>query len=386
MLRIAIIGGGIGGLTAAIALRRFGFEPEVYEQAPELLEVGAAIAIWPNAVRVLDALNLKADIIERAGQIDEIRWLESDGSLIKAVPLPRGKTPAVALHRADLQSTLVAALPQASLHLGCVFKAYRHTERAISAVFVDGLSIETDLLIGADGLHSQLRSQVIGDSTPHDCRYVVWRGIAEHTPTELPGQTAIELHGSGRRFGIGSVGHGRIGWWATASSLDAKDLLDDDRVLLTRLFSGWYRPVLELIESTEDHSMVRNEAFDRYAHRPWGNGRVTLLGDAAHPTTPNLGQGGCLAIEDAAVLARTLNKHLYLSRTNSLTNISVALRAYERDRYARTALIADYSRRYGIVGQWSNGVAVWLRRIAFANAPEWLLVRLLRIIFEYDAT
>jgi len=117
MVQIAIIGGGIGGLTAALALRQCGFEPEVFEQAPALLDVGAAIAIWPNAMRVLTRLNLAEKILEQAGVMDEIRWLDQHGRLINRVSIKDQRYPAIALHRADLQHTLLTALPASSIHL-----------------------------------------------------------------------------------------------------------------------------------------------------------------------------------------------------------------------------------------------------------------------------
>src|SRR5690349_15865365 len=118
MVRIAIIGGGIGGLTAALALRQAGYEPEVFEQAPALLDVGAAIAIWPNAMRVLDRLEVGEKIREHAGEMDEIRWLDQHGRLINRVRIASNSAPAVALHRADLQHILQHTLPEQSLHLG----------------------------------------------------------------------------------------------------------------------------------------------------------------------------------------------------------------------------------------------------------------------------
>src|SRR6185503_18352781 len=122
-MRIAIIGGGIGGLTAALALRQYGFEPEVFEQAPALLDVGAAIAIWPNAMRVLTRLNLADKILGQAGVMDEIRWLDQHGRLINRVSIKQ-RFPAVALHRADLQHTLLTALPQPSVHLDSSLTEY----------------------------------------------------------------------------------------------------------------------------------------------------------------------------------------------------------------------------------------------------------------------
>lgn len=369
MVRIAIIGGGIGGLTTALALRQFGFEPEVFEQAPELLDVGAAIAIWPNAMRVLDRLNLTDKILEQAGVMDEIRWLDQHGRLINRVSIKDQRFPAVALHRADLQHILVTVLPQPSLHLSCTLVNHaQHGEKMI-ATFSNGHSIESDFLIGADGIHSRVRSQFLNDNDPIFRGYTVWRGISPTIPSAIPSTAAIEIHGRGKRFGLGPVGLGRLGWWATANTTNTNDLL--------RLFAGWYRPVLELIEATPASSILKTSALDRPSNRTWGRGRMTLLGDAIHPTTPNLGQGGCLAMEDAMVLARCFAKY---GATEE------ALRRYERARYKRTSTVSTYSRYYGSIGQWENIWARALRRTALSFVPEAIAQRLMQIVFDYDAT
>src|SRR5688572_20470987 len=135
MVQIAIIGGGIGGLTTALALRQFGFEPDVFEQAPELLDVGAAIALWPNAMRVLDRLNLTDKILEQAGVMDEIRWLDQHGRLINRISIKDQGFQAVALHRADLQHTLLTALPQSSIHLGNTLIEHEQRDEKMIATF-----------------------------------------------------------------------------------------------------------------------------------------------------------------------------------------------------------------------------------------------------------
>lgn len=369
MVRIAIVGGGIGGLTAALALRGCGFEPEVFEQAPELLDVGAAIAIWPNAMRVLDRLNLSDKILEQAGVMDEIRWLDQHGRLINRVSIKDQRFPAVALHRADLQHTLLTALPQSSIHLGSSLVVHEQRGEKMIATFANGDSIESDFLIGADGIHSDVRSQFLNDGEPVFRGYTVWRGISPTIPSAIPFAAAIELHGRGKRFGLGPVGKGRLGWWATANVTNSDNLM--------RLFDGWFRPVLQLIEATPSSSILKTAAFDRPATRNWGRGRMTLLGDAIHPTTPNLGQGGCLAMEDAMVLARCFEKY---------DATEEALRKYERARHKRTSAVSTYSRFYGSVGQWENVWARALRRTTLSLVPETLARRLMQIVFDYDAT
>jgi 2-polyprenyl-6-methoxyphenol hydroxylase-like FAD-dependent oxidoreductase len=372
-----IVGGGIGGLSAALALRQVGFAPDVCEQAPALLEVGAAIAVWPNALRVLRRLGVGDQVLQRAGVIEQVQWRKRDGRLLKHVNFPRTDAPAVALHRADLQRALLDALPASSIHLGRVCASYQQTGDEIHARFADGTTQTCDLLIGADGLHSQLHAQVLADEPPRHRGYTVWRGVTNCAPQALPPNTALEFHGRGQRFGIGPVGKGRTGWWATANErADAVELPRERQRKLLTLFADWYEPVLELIAATPAETILHTAAYDRPPARTWGTGRMTLLGDAVHPMTPNLGQGGCMAIEDAAVLARCLLKYGVATQT---------LRTYERLRQARTALITNYSRRYGRIGQWQNLVSTSLRSLSLALMPQAVLQRALRLIFDYDA-
>lgn len=369
MVQIAIIGGGIGGLTAALALRQFGFQAEVFEQAPVLLDVGAAIAMWPNAMRVLEHLRVGEKILEYGGVVEELCWMDQNGFLLNRVRISDGDTPAVALHRSDLQRTLRSVLPPSSIHLGHSIVGYEQCGDKMIASFANGHSVEADFMIAADGVHSRVRSQLMNDGDPINRGYTIWRGTSPTTPAVIPPATGIEFYGRGKRFGVGPVGFGRTGWWASANA--------DQTAQLTDLFAGWYRPVMELIETTPASSILKTVATDRDPNKRWGTGRMTLLGDAIHPTTPNLGQGGCLSIEDAFVLARYFEKY---------GASEDALRAYERLRYRRTAILTRISRYYGNVGQFESIWARALRRIPLSLAPEPLAQRLMQIVFDYDAT
>jgi 2-polyprenyl-6-methoxyphenol hydroxylase-like FAD-dependent oxidoreductase len=390
--RIAIIGGGIGGLATAISLRRYGFESEVFEQAPKLLDVGAAIALWSNALRVLDHLSLRDNILANAGEIREIRWLSQDGTTLKSVRIGTGTLPSVALQRADLQRILLNALPRSSVHLNHSFAEQNDDGDKISVSFEDEAAVDCDLLIGADGIHSRVRNEIAANGPPVFRGYTVWRGIAPTVPGEIPDQTALELHGRGKRFGIGPVGHGRVGWWAAANAGDLNPTTEemfhqresaqsgktgDTQFELLGLFEGWYNPVIELIQSTTASSILRTQASDRGSSTSWGLRRITLLGDAIHPTTPNLGQGGCMAIEDALVLARCFQKYGPGEH---------ALRAYERVRYSRTATITRYSRVYGAVGQWESIWTTTMRGKLISLVPEVLIKQLIRTVFDFDAS
>ncbi|MFL6336060.1 MAG: FAD-dependent monooxygenase [Pyrinomonadaceae bacterium] len=376
-MRIVIIGGGIGGLAAALALRREGFEPAVYERAPALLEVGAAIAVWPNAFRVLERLGLGATLLARAGRMRGVRWLGRDGRLYNHFNFPETSAPAVALHRADLQGALLRALPPESIHLGQTFAGFFAEGEEVRARFEDGTEVGCDVLVGADGLHSRVRAQLLGDGEPVYRGYTVWRGVARLEHAALQTGTASEIYGAGQRFGIGPVGLGRTGWWATANETEAvTESASEHAPKLLRLFESWCAPVRELIEATPSEHILRNAAYDRPAAARWGEGTVTMLGDAAHPMTPNLGQGGCVAVEDAAVLARCLAKH---------RDARVALRIYESRRRARADRVAIYSRRYGAFGQWQSGAAERLRARLLSTVPASFGRRILSRVFDYDA-
>jgi 2-polyprenyl-6-methoxyphenol hydroxylase-like FAD-dependent oxidoreductase len=305
--------------------------------------------------------------------MNEIRWLNSRGHLLNQLSI----SGAVALHRADLQATLLDALQPATIHLGHNLASCEQQNDKVIATFTNGTSIEADFLIGADGIHSDVRARFLGDGEPVYRGYTVWRGISTIAPYSTDSVTAIEIHGRGRRFGIGPVGGGRIGWWASANSTIQHSPAEDPQDELLRLFKGWYRPAVELVEETPPHRILTTPAFDREPTRTWGNKRITLLGDAIHPTTPNLGQGGCLAIEDAMILARCFQKH---GATEE------ALRKYEGCRYKRTAAITKYSRLYGSVGQSENLLVLAVKKIFLPLAPEPILQRLVRTVFDYDAT
>ncbi|HJZ79401.1 MAG TPA: FAD-dependent monooxygenase, partial [Pyrinomonadaceae bacterium] len=363
----------------------FGFEPQVFEQAPDLLEVGAAILMWPNAIRVLQRLGLAETICRRGGILEQGCWLNRDGRLIKQFRLPKFAAPALALHRAELQRALLDALPRDWIHLGHVFETYEQSPGEILVHFGNRSPFASDVLIAADGIHSRARTQLLNDGPPPDRGYLAWRGVVPYTPALITPATAIEIYGPGRRFGIGPLGSGRVGWWASAneslSSTEAGNTQDE----LLRLFDGWWEPVVELIQATPLSSLVRNTVCDRRPRRGWGTGAMTLLGDAIHPTTPNLGQGGCLAIEDAAVLAHCLQKYAADRHPDLRSQISSALRRFENLRYSRTAAMARYSRVYGTIGQWEGPPAVRLRRLGQSLLPAIVIERFLQALFRYDA-
>src|SRR5262249_12488296 len=241
-----------------------------------------------------------------------------------------------------------------------------------------------DILIGADGIHSRAREQLLNDGPPTDHHYVAWRGVVSQSFSSVQLATATEIYGRGQRFGMGPLGGGTIGWWASAnkslqidrnqgngarSTAGAEDH-ESIREELLELFGYWCEPVPDLIRVTPLKALVKNAVRDRLPVEKWGTGPISLIGDAIHPLTPNLGQGGCLAIEDGAVLARCIEKYVRNGETSEpQIAASLALRRFESARRTRTAWFAGFSRAYGVIGQWETRSAVQFRDLGLSLVP-----------------
>ncbi|HEX8139287.1 MAG TPA: FAD-dependent monooxygenase [Pyrinomonadaceae bacterium] len=376
--KIIIVGGGIGGLTTAIALRRQGFEVAVMEQAEELREIGAGLSVWPNATGALERLGLLARVLERSEVLERLQLRTWKGELLSNIrTVADFRTPSVCIHRADLLSVLQEEIPAECVHLGQKFEDFEELEGVVTAASSGGLKVSGDALVGADGLNSAVRGRVLGPSKPVYRGYWACRGVARFRLPESYARTATETWGAGQRFGIEPMGRGRVFWYATANAPEGA--LGDQpgwKEELLRKFGQWHSPIPELIEATEGTAILKHEIQDRPAVRRWGEGRVTLLGDAAHPTTPNLGQGACMAIEDALVLAQCLRRDEEMGKR---------LRRYESLRFKRTEYITRESRRAGWIGQIENALAVKLRSVWLRALPAFFIKQRHRSYYAFEA-
>jgi len=395
------MGGGIGGLATAACLRARGFDADVYERAAELREVGAALGLWPNATLVLQHLGVldalkKLAHVPAAGALRDVR-----GKVIMKMQALETAVPTIFAHRADLHRVLLSVIPSDGLHLNKNCTSIEREGSRVRAIFADSTcSPWADGLLGADGIRSVVRDMTLHDGPPTYRGYVAWRGVAAFDPGE---EMVGETWGRGQRFGFIPLGQGvhgagdsgavapdaaagpRVGWWATANMPESQ--ADDTcrqpqaawkKEVLAR-FKNWHRPIRDLLEATPESAFLCSAILDRpppSADKPWGDGPVTLLGDAAHPTTPNLGQGACMAIEDAAVVAHAVA---------SIPEIPTALRVYEMSRVARTAMIVSESLKFGKIGQWENPLACALRDALVRVAPEKRMRKQFRELWTYDA-
>jgi 2-polyprenyl-6-methoxyphenol hydroxylase-like FAD-dependent oxidoreductase len=374
MVSVGIVGGGIGGVATAVALHRFGIQATVYERAPELKEAGAGMMLWPNATRVLKSLGLLDDVAARSGPTTHFLVRNSCGRILMNIALGDFDVPALCTRRSDLLAALLSALPSGQIRLG---RELTHLEQSVSAVrahFSDGSVAEHDAVIGADGIRSRVRAQLFG-ITDLVCRgYTVWRGVAAYSGSAIRHGHNSETWGHGSRFGILAIGQGRYTWYATAN-ITARDAVspEDRKQELLQRFAGWHEPISSLIDDAE--FILENGAYDLRPLPQWTAGRVTLLGDAAHPCTPNLGQGGAMALEDALVLAKCIA---------SERSVAPALARYESLRRSRTRHVQQRSLLMGNIGQWQNRAAVAGRRLVTRFLPATLFEHNLRRVYSYE--
>ncbi len=363
---VLVAGGGPGGLVAAIALARKGFDVRVFERHPELRAAGAGLALQINAMRMLAPLGL-ADAVTRAGATLSRGSVEkADGTVLQAMDLgalaARFEHAGVAIHRRALAEVLAGALPPGIVRYGAAVVDVRQDADGVTAVLSDGEEVRGSVLVGADGIHSAVRRVLFGEVAPRYAGYTCWRGVAPSS-VPVPLNATTERWGSGRRFGIVPLGAAGTYWFATlntpAGGVDPADVTAS----LRAVFADFADPVPALIDGTP--TVLRNDIVDLPILPRWTTGRVTLLGDAAHAMTPNLGQGACQAIEDAVILADRL--------ALAPSDLPAGLAAYEAARRARVIGIVRQSERMGWLGQWENPLARGLRDLLFRMTPDTLM-------------
>ncbi len=375
-INVGIVGGGIGGVAAAVALRRMGIEATVYERAEELREVGAGMMLWPNATRVLKELNLLARVAAVSGPNCHFLVRASGGAILMDIALGRFDVPALCTRRSDLLDALISSLPAGRVRLAHCFEAFERRRSGVAVHFAGGASAEHDVVIGADGIRSRVRSQLLGVYDPIFRGYTVWRGLAQ-IEGSVPSGSNSETWGRGHRFGILNTGGEWFTWYATANTEpDQADSPEGRKAGLLRMFAGWHEPVERLIAATAQESILKSGAYDLATLKRWGHGRVTLLGDAAHACTPNLGQGGGMALEDALVLAKSFTRE---------ATPELALRRYESLRRRRTSHLQQRSLLMGQIGQWENRMMTGGRRIVTSMLPARIFERNLRRVYSYAA-
>lgn len=312
-MKIAIIGAGMGGLTAGIALKKFGHQITIYEQAAEILPVGAAISLWSNGVKCLNYLGLTDQIQALGGQMDTLAYVDG---LSQKTMTQFSLTPlyqevgqrAYPVARADLQHLLMQYFGLDDIQLGMKMTDISSHPDHVNIHFEDGTEITADLLIGADGTHSLTRQFVLGYQVERRyAGYVNWNGLVEINENIAPATQWTTFIGEGKRVSLMPVAQNRFYFFFDVPlELGQPNQREAYKQDLKKYFSEWCEPVQTLIDHLDEQKTNRVEIHDIEPFMNFYKDRVVLLGDAAHSTTPDIGQGGCQAMEDEIYLARAL--------------------------------------------------------------------------------
>ncbi len=367
-LRAVVVGGGIGGIAAAVALAQSGIDVQVYEQAQRLTEVGAGVSLAPNGLRVLERLGAGERIGRVGARYSSSQLRLSDGRVMPHEPYQfavPGQN--VGIHRADLLAVLAGRLPPSTVRTGYRCTGFSQDDSSATVGFADGSTATADVVIGADGIHSVLQGFVVAPAEPVFSGVVAYRGLVPR-PADYPAGTIRMWMGEGRHFLVFPVRAGQllnyVGFVQSDTAVRESWSAPGDPAALAAHFAGWDPIIGQVIAaiSGPGGSGFQWGMYDRVPLPRWSIGRLTLLGDAAHPMLPHLGQGVNQALEDAVALATLLGA------CASPAGVPRGLAAYEGLRRDRTARVQLGSRRQG-AGYDSSGSQLIDRR--------W--------IYEYDA-
>jgi 2-polyprenyl-6-methoxyphenol hydroxylase-like FAD-dependent oxidoreductase len=377
----AVIGGGIGGLATAIALSKAGLQVDIYEQAPELAEIGAGLSLWANATRALTELGLGEELTKSITPLEALESRVPHGQVLhhsELGPIHRKLGYASAtMHRGELLRILLSGAAQTNLYTSNGLQSLAMGARSGPVLQLEGgRRVPANLVVGADGLFSTVRRELQPDAIPRYAGYATWRGVAEiDPPPEWPSMTLVRTVGRGEYFGIGEISPGRYLWYATKNrSLDEAEP-GGRKATVLRHFGKWHRPVSDLIEATAEESILLHPVFRMSPLKRWTNGRVVLVGDAAHPIEPSLGMGACLAIEDAVVLAACLTREAV---------IEDGLALYERVRRPRAMRIVRWSQMLARSEQVTNAVICFARDLGTRLSPPALTRILASRAFDFN--
>ncbi len=388
-----VVGGGIGGLTFARACLDVGIEVELYEKRnlDSMLSGPGGIFIQRNAMRVYKLLwggKIYDRFYEQGGKILKGGFFSKDGTplYINSPEFIREDNLGVCLLRPKLQQILYESLLAGTVRTGLAFEGFEETGDCVRVVFNDGSTAEGDILVGADGLYSKVRACVKGQERLQEPIYsgmCCWRGYFDRSNLPLDERYSWgEFWGQGNRFGYFDVGEGRFAFYAfnntEADSND--DAIGGSLNALRSLFCDYADPVPAIIEALDKEKIYRDNIFDREPlGSEWGRGRVTLIGDAAHPVQPNLGQGGCMAVEDAFELAKLL-----LTSEANRDQVPMLLRQFEKNRSERVIRVFNTSRQVGKLGQTDTAVGCFMRNWIYKLTPTWLADLQFRWLFDYQ--
>ncbi|WP_031529289.1 FAD-dependent monooxygenase [Dyadobacter crusticola] len=379
-MNITIVGAGIAGLTASIAFKKAGYETTIFEAAPQITAAGAGLGLAPNAIRALSTLGIMEDIVPLGRKLPYFRILDRSGKIIS-----ENNSNAISdkfgldnftIHRHKLHTALLKHVDPASIFTNKKVTGLEKGGKKAKLYFADGSCEKTDYLVVADGINSLLRTKLVPAAVRRYAGYTCWRGVIDAPDLRING--ASETWGQTGRFGIVPLADGKVYWFACikAAENDAKykAFTAED---LYQHFSRFHDPVPQILQTAYGSPLIHNDIYDLAPLDHYAFDNILLIGDAAHGATPNMGQGACQAIEDAATLLVELNKDQTLEK---------AFTAFEEKRLKRTQYIINQSRKVGELAQIGHPLFAGLRNAAMRFAPAWVtekqFEKLYNITFE----
>ena len=365
-MKIAIIGGGIGGLTTAIALQRKGFtDVTVYEAAPEMLPIGAGILLATNAMTILDRLGIAQQIKAAGNVLQSVRIANHKGEILSNVDfskiIKRYGNGTVSIHRGKLQQILLENISKNTVFVGKRLKNIENTEGGVQLHFEDKTTAEADMVIGADGIHSIVRKHLFGETPIRYSGQTCWRGIAKMTLDDP--KKSVEMWGTkpGLRACVSQVNDTEVYWYITSKQKERYKLSEKEtKPYLLNLVSEFNSPIQKAIQLTENQHILHNDLSDFKPIKLWFKNNIVLMGDAAHATTPNLGQGACQAIEDALCLANCLK---------STPSVNTAFLAFQNARIKKTTFVVNTSYQIGQLNNIGGFIGYRFRNFLMKLAP-----------------
>ncbi len=371
---IDIIGAGIGGLTLGITLQRAGIPVQIYEQSEELKPVGAGIILAINAMQIYDQLGLRPQLEKAANKISSLKITNPQLETLSVTDLRDSEKKygvhSLAIHRGELQKILADEVGRDRIHLSKRLSRIE-SEDNFRLTFSDETTLESELVIGADGIKSVVRNELFPPSKIRNADQICWRGIC---PIDIPKKYNHELNeawGPGRRFGFVKIGENKVYWYALVNSQD-KSLREKP---LEDIFKNFHKDILRIISETSSDQIIKADILDLDPIPSWHQPNAALLGDAAHAMTPNLGQGACQAIEDTHVIGQLLHSGL---------TISDMFATYEKLRKRKAVKLVQDSWQFGKLAQWNNPLAIGIRNTILKLSPDFIQRRRLEELFKLE--
>jgi 2-polyprenyl-6-methoxyphenol hydroxylase-like FAD-dependent oxidoreductase len=378
--RFAVVGAGIGGLTTAIAMQKKGFNVTVFESAPSLKPLGAGLALAANAINGFSEIGIADDVLNAGSLLKKLMIKDDSGRVLaetdsEKVSKKYNTVNNFTIHRADLHEVLLQRF-SGNIHLGKGCVDFIHTSGGVKLIFEDGSSHETDYVVAGDGVHSIFRQKLLPESKPRYAGYTCWRAVIDRVPSSVDMQVTSETWGRGSRFGIAPLNNGRLYWFACINAKENDAVMRSWRVRdLLNHFGNFHAPVPGILEHTRDEQLIWNDIIDVKPISKFAFGRIILIGDAAHATTPNMGQGACLAVEDAVILANTI------ANTQSVESAFVA---FEQKRIKRTTAVVNDSWKLGRIAQWDNPFLIKLRNLLLRLTPPSVAEKQIKFIIDVN--